>query len=705
MPYEYGRWNEALADRFFPSGQTQPVYLDPDVATISDLASALEIVADPVVSFVESVKYTLWLDQPRHFLRRHDWWFADWQARKRSEIPPMVGVLALFSFASTHMEDDRGYYKHLAQLIGVEDVDGMASCYNRRVRYYWSALNSWIDSGRRGVPTAYPQDNRANVSLLLTQRFLSAAERGKLPLFFARTGLTPGVPLTIAEMQDHVRRNQHLLPFELTNEWHRHPERFAEVSCIEFESWTGGVLDEDDAPTSAPLLLGLFFDRRKDLVQFPLAVATANAPSAEYFFEGASDESGFLTRAVGELGGAVTFDPGEAVRFAVGSRLSADAVKAFLVEGTAATSRSGFRLERSSAPLVVFLPITANSYIEAARRHAPLGAPFSVLARNDLADDSDSSFAQLMEAEGAERTAWDGCPEGWALYRDVEFSHVPDVPEGNDAELVRQLVPLPQGVVIDIRGGVVLPGPTRAGRAWLACSPPEVVVTGSIEIDAVELHLRPFDGTEAPNETLRHDTDGRWVPRSGIPPGDHQLFAIANDKTVAQRRLRTVSSDTPRAEARAFAHAHTDPWNAISALPRSDTCTVVGADWAELQQRDLLPPEARPPVNLAVAPGQAEPEERERNLEPTQDVRPEKFRQPRIKRRSTGLKTVPGAVAGASIRSRYEHEIRQAVDQQAGSFKAPDGRLWTIRYFDNDEIVVRPKGAFAPMGRFEVSYE
>jgi hypothetical protein len=699
IPESYELWNEALADRFFPVGHEQPVFLDPDDATLADIAGGA---GDPVNWFVESVKETLWLPRPSSFLNWHDEWFEDWRSSRRDQTPPFVGLLALFSYASTRMKDDRGYYEPLCDLVGVGDVDAVSRCYNRRVRYYWSALNGWIETSRRGTPTAYPQDARANVSLLLTQRFLSAAERAMLPAFLERSGLTPGTTLTKPEMEDHIRRNVHHLPVELLGEWRRHPDRFAEISSIELESWTGRQ-GAGDITVEAPLLLGLYFDRRRGGVQFPFATTSAAAPQGEYFFQGASDESEVTRLAIAELGGTVIFDLDDGLRFARGPRLSTPAIAAVLNEDVEISSKSGFRLHRKPAKVILFLPLSANSYLEAPGRRLPLGSRFTLLATDEITHGE--AFSELTA--GAQSRAVEGLPAGWRLYRDVELRSLPQLStHENLPKEIQRLAPLPHDAVIDIRGGIPVAGPTRAGRAWLAFLVPEVVVAGPLEDVEVQLHLRPYDGVEGAIETLRAVGDGSFVrsnTSSPLPAGDHQLFVVRQSKTLTQCKLRVVSSDTPRPESRSLAYSAASPWRALSAGPEKEApCNIRGAYWSDLRPTAGDPPITHPPVALTPpALPIEEVEDHRAALGVTPDLRPEQYRRRLRPRRRVTLHSL----GDTSLPGRYGPQLAEAVASGADNFKAADGTTWRIRYFDNGEIVVRPANVFVPMARFKVADE
>src|SRR5262245_46440502 len=143
LPGAYAYWNAALADEFFPFGHVGPVYLDPNDATLAELAANAASDGDPATVFIEAVKETLWLGGHGQWLYRHDRWFAQWQAAGELGVPPMVALLACFVFASARMVDDQRYYQPLAELLGVENTDSFREGYNDRVRYYWSALNRW----------------------------------------------------------------------------------------------------------------------------------------------------------------------------------------------------------------------------------------------------------------------------------------------------------------------------------------------------------------------------------------------------------------------------------------------------------------------------------------------------------------------------------------------------------------------------------
>lgn len=658
IPADYRRWNEALAAEFFPPRSSGPVYLDPNEATLAELAASIGVDGTPATAFVTAVKETLFLDVPRHFLYVHDEWFGSWLAAQEDVTPPMVALLALFVYASTQMVDDQNYFKPLAKLLGVANTDAFHHGYNSRVRHFWAALNRWIVRTGRGVPTAYPQDIRANVSLLLTQRFLSTYERELLPAFFSRTRLVPGVALTIPEMEDHIRRHAHALPEELKAEWRRHSDRFAEVACNEFESWAGqdDVSRGGDEPEEAALLLGLHFDRGSERIEFPLVVTSSAVPAGDYFFHGASEDSVVVQAAISELGGKLTFDEGEGERIARGPRMSADGVAALLSESVTLSSRSGFRLERDQCEINLFLPLSVSSYIEAPRRRLPLGTRFSLLVSDSVA--RDSSFASLIG--GAEPERRDGCPGGWLLYRDLQLSSVPtlDAESPHAAEIAR-LLPAPQTAVIDLQGGIPLAGPTRAGRAWLACTPPTIVVVGDTEGAEVELHLHPADGAEGTVETLRRGSDNHFERPGGEsdpPAGMHYLYVTRGSSTLASRKLQLVSSDTPRVEMKILRYLVGEGFGVISARdavgagPALEAATVCGASWSELEP--LSTRTSVPPSSLATLA--TEPEDRDDEaltLGPVADHRPDSYKHLATPRRRPAK----------HVLEIYERELRDAA--------------------------------------------
>jgi hypothetical protein len=356
-------------------GAGQLVYLDPDRDVIAELGSELGVPGDATDHFVESVRSTLLLATPRQFLDGHDQWFGQWMVKgPDSSTPPIVGLLSLFSYAATQMKNDRTYFPPLADLLGVDDVDALSGCYNRHVRYYWNGLNTWVERFGRGTPTAYPQDIRANVSLLLTQRFLSSGERAQLPEYFSSTGLAPGTSMPLSEMEDLLRRTRQLIPVDLRDEYARHPSRLAEVAVIELENWDGSLARGEEV-TSGRLLVGAYFDREGIKVDFPLAVAGESVPPGEFFFEGSALDSPAVAEAVTSLGGRLTFDAGEGIRFARGPRLSDYAIAKLLGEDVSLSDERGFNLTRTGSKILLLLPRGSRSYIESPGRVAPRGCP------------------------------------------------------------------------------------------------------------------------------------------------------------------------------------------------------------------------------------------------------------------------------------------------------------------------------------------
>jgi hypothetical protein len=698
LPREYQLWNEEVADHFFPSGATFPVYLDPDTPTLAEIGAGISARGDAVSAFVDAVKETLDLQRPASFLRWHNEWFADWRIGRTVETPPVVGLLSLFVFASTQMDNDRDYFRPLAELLDVPNSDGFRHEYNDVVRYYWSELNRWIESAKRGIPTAYPTDIRANVSLLLTQRFLSAAERGMLPGFFADTGLAPGTAMTETEMIDHIRRHVHLLPEELKGEWRRHSDRFAEVSCIELESWTGSGPGAEDR-VEAPLLLGMYVDDRRSRVQFPLAVSSASAPGGDYFIEGTTAATAAI---VAETGGRFSFDADrEVVRFAQGARLSADSLAELLREDVElASAERSFRLRRKPTKLVLFLPIRRDSYLEAPARRAPLGSRFTLLARDMVS--REPAFRALV-ASGKPVTA-EGIPPGWVLYRDIEVTSIPEPAAGTFwAAEIDRIAPAAQPAVIELRGGVALPGPTRAGQAWLAEAPPRLLIHGTAPDISVQLHLRPADASPPSEETLTARAGDEYVranSTSPLPPGDHLLFALSGTRVVAHRRLRLVSGDTPRIPLMQTAYSPDAPGGTSSGTPAPGTPTVRGALWADLPERNVALG-APPPAALSrIAPAVSESEDLEA-LGPLADIRPDRHRQ-RQKRRTAKIY----AITGTLLKDQYAAEIADAVSEHAKSFASDDGVRYRIKYFDDrGEISISPEGKFVPLERFRVEYD
>jgi hypothetical protein len=378
---------------------------------------------------------------------------------------------------------------------------------------------------------------------------------------------------------------------------------------------------------------------------------------------------------------------------------------ALLGERVTLTSSSGFRLEREPTPVALFLPIGARSYLEAPGRRLPLGSRFSLLVSAEAANDP--GVGALVG--GASPESRDGCPPGSILYRDLELHSVPAIPRESElTSLLERLIPTAQEAVIDLRGGIAVAGPTRAGRAWLACDPPSILIAGATGQVEVQLHVNPADGAEDTIEPLSDRGGGlfqRAEGSSALPAGAHYLYVTRGSSTLARQKLQLVSSDTPRIESRPLAHVlASSAVGAISAGPATPTRSIQGADWTGLVATLPELPTLTPPSELRVleaSPGD-EGDDETLTIGRGHDVRPERYRARR--RRRTTLQQALGGLS--TLEEVYRHEIAKAVAAGQESFEASDGTRWRIRYFeDKNEIFVGPLDGYAPCGRFAVSYD
>jgi hypothetical protein len=222
---------------------------------------------------------------------------------------------------------------------------------------------------------------------------------------------------------------------------------------------------------------------------------------------------------------------------------------------------------------------------------------------------------------------------------------------------------------------------------------------------SVELHLHPSDGTAPAEEELLPAGDRVYARRDAaepaLPPGDHQVFAAANGTVLAQRKMRLVASDTPRVSAAALGYSLNgqSAWRAVSAEPDAGDHAVRGAAWEALTA--VAPPLASvPPVSLGpMLRAEDQSSGGRARQQRAADIRPEKHRRERRKRRAKITK-----VSSAGILDKYLGHIQDAVEREEEGFTAPDGRAWWIKYYDNGDIVVRPRDALVPFGRYSVKY-
>jgi hypothetical protein len=219
----------------------------------------------------------------------------------------------------------------------------------------------------------------------------------------------------------------------------------------------------------------------------------------------------------------------------------------------------------------------------------------------------------------------------------------------------------------------------------------------------VVLHTRPADGEPPTDEQLVAAGERSYRSADGgtLVPGDHQLFVTASGKALAQRKIRLVSSDTPRLPKSPLGYRISDaaPWAALSAdneAPRA----VRGALWQRLPGGP--PPGSRPPTTLTPPISDSSDDDDDRlSLSYTQDVRPEQYTR-RKKRRPTSIKQIVGF---ESVFTTYETQFHDAVAETNDEVRTPDGRKWRLKYHDNDEVSVSPVNGFVPMTRYAVTYD
>jgi hypothetical protein len=178
------------------------------------------------------------------------------------------------------------------------------------------------------------------------------------------------------------------------------------------------------------------------------------------------------------------------------------------------------------------------------------------------------------------------------------------------------------------------------------------------------------------------------------------VFAAADGTVLAQRKLRLVASDTPRVATATLGYSLNgeSAWRALSAEPDAGEGSIRGAAWNGLTP--VTPPLASaPPVSLGRILDTEDKGSGAGSRPRAADIRPDKHRRARRKRRAKLTKVPTGGIL-----VNHLGQIQDAIEREEDGFTSPDGRAWTIKYCDGGNFVVHPADAFVPLANFSAEY-
>ena len=522
----YEQWNVALADWYFPDeGAGRAAYLAVDDDDLRAVAADREFsCADAAEALSEAVRSRLGPSNDcfAPFRRMVSSW------RKQADVPPYIGLLALFVLAASRMETDpasgvhgNDYYSRLNPLVNRRQSAGMPAGFDGLARL-WIDLRQWLDDdlagarGRSAIPTP---PFFVNIGYPLSQSALRASDRHRLPDFFQNAGLEPQSEIADSRLLALLRAwaarpscglSNHGRKAVLESEDGPRAAAIVAIAQRELEDWDGSLRDVEG--------------RRRAECVLVLAMRRGQILSARVFAP-RPDDFPIEAKWMDTRGGVTTLH-----QVAPGwySEISCGDLKGLLREGLLLTHER-YALSFSRAALVVFSKTFVPESGWLSQRKASLLHDHILLARAALRP-AIEDFLNRHAATGWKPLGPTPALAGeWVGYSDVVLRSVPVTPV---LEGLEPLVPR-MNTATQTEGGL------RLGTAlYLTGGEPDLYVT----VDAGELAEVEIDGKA---ETFREGTVKLALRNSGLGAGPHVIRAGGRTITfTGERTLGQIEPDS-----------------------------------------------------------------------------------------------------------------------------------------------------------------
>lgn len=567
---DYDQWNSVLARRLFsPEFAGLPVYVDVDKDLLSAICKDLGVITDdPCQELIDVVRPTLGIENRKplvsHVLR-HRVWRESLTLRSRNRTksvevdppapPPTLALLATLVLAAEKMGEDsrlssQAYYKPLGMLFGLDDdeVKSLRKVFPK-TETFWRGINEYLEvcEGAFGLPTAYALGHRY-VGIPQSQSVIRAADRKRLPDFFAQFGLLPGAEMVSSDIEalfnSWVQQNPSPVTQHLQNMWksEKSRDRIAQVVSIELSLWDGnrpegsGVSGNNRSSLSIAALVQQGFGTKR--IDFSFLARFAHPGDIEELE---------VSTALDKPRIGVSEVAGSRVAPLPGSHLDSASLLGAVVELT--DPKTGASVRRQPRAVVPFRrdDLTGN-LVEV--EQIQLFDDSVLLVKDD--ERIVQSVTELLEAfgrfdsvhrsDGIEMRI-SGIPAGWVLIEGVQMLAIP--PGVKNLNL-NPLVPLSSAQLI-FSGGLRLPGRIRK---WSSLCPPEIRAVVS---EAEELTLALWDLGSGDRTLLEQWTDSVSamavsLNELALEDGDYEVSLSTNssgERVIASSTLRLRSSDLP----------------------------------------------------------------------------------------------------------------------------------------------------------------
>jgi hypothetical protein len=552
----YLKWNTAIADAMFPvCDEADPVYMDLDEEEFQRIAGAVGYAGtDHRSAFRHALRAVVIDAEAQLQLQPLRVRTEQWMKSRRKDPPPCLAFLAGATLAAEDMGSQSGlsanaYYVPLARVLGLADANrAVRQQYPRHAEFFWRCLNTWLEGleGERGLPTAYALAHRY-VGLPMSQALIRESDRRRLHVMFAQSGLSPGMQLSPDDLtwylEKWIKAEGSSASANLRRLWTRTAthERIASVASVELANWDGiveggGAAEVQAALTSRAVVVANlrkgFFDSTLDLSLGirPTAEATSDGRMEVQARDGSWLRISFDPSSTGLCTTAYT----QAIDF--GSMLDGLVV---LRHVGSQDGRQYKHLPRSVIPLVY--DERQAAFVEA--EQVQLGADGLLLVlelartrHSKVIDEVERALASSARPGYQRFDAFDGLPDGWILFTDVQFFGAPDTE-------LSELVPLGRNQ-LTVAGGLRIP--SRIRGKWSTLNPPEI--RAAVQDEArIRVELTESNSERVIGEWTSYD--GALVaPLSGrgLDDGDYQvsLFLGLREAPTQQIQLRLRSSES-----------------------------------------------------------------------------------------------------------------------------------------------------------------
>ncbi|MFM1784076.1 MAG: hypothetical protein RLZZ579_353 [Actinomycetota bacterium] len=567
---EYRAWNTAIFETIFNSENAgQPVYLDLDDEALEGLLRHRSLPQPATKSdLIHAVKDTLDFSKGQvGIFKSINQGLREWSAEFANEgelagAPPLLPFLAITVLAAEKMGsgDHAGnaYYKHLFEILGVEDVakqNSLQNGYMKIAEYYWDFLNRWLTltGGIYGSKSAFSITHRY-IGLPISQALIRDVDRKKLPRMFSTLMLNPGALLDPREMEQlfglWLQREDSQVSHGLRNLWNKESarQRISEVLCGELQSWDGTYSTVSPGHNTIGKSSQVF-----NLASTRLTLQISRFPSSTAYWglalHSSSNDLGLLNFTEYPEEHFMSVESKKGLQSVDG--VSQEALRATVASVVELSSENGEVFRRVPKNLVAlqFDP-DIQRFVEV--EQISLGQDVVLLVQN-----SPVQQARLLNfLKKNARVGWKAwqnnatVPQGWILIEDVQILSV----ETDDALVkgLEALVPKIAGTQLLLSGGVKIPG-SATRSSWLKKYGPEIrALSQTVSDIRVELSLAEWH-----EDSLTHVTVAHWVSDVGsifascrdlqLTTGEYKVSLFEKTKLVQVREFQIVDASNHNA--------------------------------------------------------------------------------------------------------------------------------------------------------------